>query len=50
MIGACHRRRRHQEFIKFFNKIDDVMREKAAPGVKVQIVMDKDAAHQTPAM
>ena len=36
VIGACHRRHRHQEFIRFLNSVDGVIRETAEPGVEVK--------------
>jgi len=50
VIGACHRKHRHQEFIRFLNSVDEVVRETAEPGVEVHIVMDNYATHKTPAV
>jgi len=50
VIGECHRKHRHQEFIQFLNSVDEVVRETAEPGVSVHIVMDNYATHKTPAV
>lgn len=50
VIGACHRRHRHQEFIKFLNTIDEVVRETEPAGTAVHIVLDNYATHKTPAV
>jgi len=50
VIGECHRKHRHQEFIRFLNSVDEVIRETAEPGVSVHIVMDNYATHKTPAV
>jgi len=44
VIGELHRRRRHQEYLKFLKKID-----KSVPsGLDVHIVCDNYATHKTP--
>ena len=50
VIGECHRKHRHQEFIRFMYSVDEVIRETAEPGVEVHIVMDNYATHKTPAV
>ena len=50
VIDACRRKHRHQEFIRFLNSVDGVVRETAEPGVAVHIVMDNYATHKTPAV
>ena len=50
VIGECHRKHRHQEFIRFLNSVDEVIRETSEPGVEVHIVMDNYATHKTPAV
>ena len=41
-ISACHRRHRHQEFLKFLAKIDSTL-----PGsTEVHIVMDNNGTHK----
>jgi len=50
VIGECHRKHRHQEFIKFLNSIDEVVRETSEPDVEVHIVMDNYATHKTAAV
>jgi transposase len=48
VIGKCHRRHRHQEFLKFLDEIDaKVPRE---PGVEIHLVLDNYATHKTPAV
>jgi len=48
VIGTCHRRHRHQEFLRFLNHLDaTLVRE---PGVAVHIVLDNYATHKTPAV
>jgi len=50
VIGACHRRHRHQEFIKFLNTIDEVVKATEPAGTAVHIVLDNYATHKTPAV
>ena len=48
VIGKCHRRHRHREFIQFLDHLDaTVPRE---PGVSIHIVPDNYATHPTPAV
>ena len=48
VIGKCHRRHRHQEFLKFLDHVDaSVVRE---PGVSIHVVLDSYATHKTPAV
>jgi transposase len=48
VIGRCHRRHRHQEFLKFLDHVDaTLVRE---PGVAVHVVLDNYATHKTPAV
>jgi transposase len=48
VIGKCHRRHRHQEFLRFLEEIDsEVPRE---PGVEIHLVLDNYATHKTPAV
>jgi transposase len=48
VIGECHRRHRHQEFIKVLDRVDaTLVRE---PGVSVHVVLDNYATHKTPAV
>ena len=44
VFGQCHRRHRHQEFIKFLNAIADQMPLEQ----EIHIVMDNYATHKTP--
>lgn len=50
VIGACHRRHRHQEFIRFLNTIDDVVNATEPAGTAIHIVLDNYATHKTPAV
>mgnify|MGYP000744471247 CR=1 FL=1 len=48
VIGKCHRRHRHQEFVKFLDHLDDTLVKE--PGVSIHIVLDNYATHKTPAV
>jgi transposase len=48
VIGTCHRRHRHQEFLKFLNHLDATSAK--GPGVAIHIVLDNYATHKTPAV
>jgi transposase len=48
VIGRCHRRHRHQEFVKFLGEIDAAV--PAEDGVTVHLVLDNYATHKTPAV
>jgi transposase len=50
VIRACHRRHRHQEFIKFLKTIDEVVKATEPRGTQVHIVLDNYATHKTPAV
>lgn len=50
VIGECHRRHRHQEFIKFLKTIDEVIAATEPAGTSVHIVLDNYATHKTPAV
>jgi transposase len=50
VIGECHRRHRHQEFIKFLKTIDDVITATEPPDAAVHLVLDNYATHKTPAV
>lgn len=50
VIGECHRRHRHQEFIKFLNTIDGVVKATEPAGTAIHIVLDNYATHKTPAV
>ena len=50
VIGECRRRHRHQEFIKFLNTVDEVVRATEPESTQVHIVMDNYAPHKTPAV
>lgn len=48
IIGKCHRRHRHQEFVKFLDHLDATLTKE--PGVSIHIVLDNYATHKTPAV
>jgi transposase len=48
IIGRCHQRHRHQEFLKFLKQIDQTIPEE--PGVEIHLVMDNYATHKTSAV
>ena len=48
VIGKCHRRHRHQEFVRFLDEIDAAI--PAEDGVTVHLVMDNYATHKTAAV
>jgi transposase len=50
VIGECHRRHRHQEFIKFLKTIDEVVTQTEPQGTAVHLVLDNYATHKTPAV
>ncbi len=50
VIRACHRRHRHQEFIRFLRTIDEVVKATEPDGAAVHLVLDNYATHKTPAV
>lgn len=48
VIGKCHRRHRHQEFVRFLAEIDAAV--PAEDGVTIHLVLDNYATHETPAV
>ena len=48
VIGKCHRRHRHQEFLKFLDHVDANLT--MDPGVCIHLVLDNYATHKTPAV
>jgi transposase len=48
VIGACYRRHRHQEFLKFLGRIDAAIPE--AAGVSIHLILDNYGTHKTPAV
>ena len=44
VTGSCHNKHRHQEFLKFMNKLDKEIPEEE--GVTVHIVMDNYGTHK----
>jgi transposase len=45
VIGKCHRRHRHQEFLRFLEEIDAKVPKE--PGVEIHLVLDNSATHKT---
>jgi transposase len=45
VIGKCHRRHRHQEFLRFMEEIDARPRE---AGAEIHLILDNYATHKTP--
>ena len=50
VIGECHRRHRHQEFIKFLNTINRVVQETEPDDREIHLILDNYATHKTPAV
>ena len=48
VIGQCHRRHRHQEFLKFLNEVDSKLTRE--PGVEIHLVLDNYGTHKTAAV
>lgn len=48
VIGKCHRRHRHQEFLKFLRHLDQTIEKE--PSVEIHLIMDNYATHKTPAV
>jgi transposase len=46
VIGTCHRRHRHQEFLAFLDHLDAAVARK--PGTAVHVVMDNYGTHKHP--
>lgn len=44
VIGSCMKRHRHQEFIRFLEKVD----QQVPPGLDLHVILDNYAAHKTP--
>lgn len=44
VTGSCHSRHRHQEFLKFLNRLDKEIPEE--DGVEIHIIMDNYATHK----
>jgi hypothetical protein len=42
IIGQCHRRHRHQEFLKFLERVDAQL----APDRQVHVIMDNYGTHK----
>jgi transposase len=48
VIGRCHRRHRHQEFLKFLDHVDATLPRE--PGVAAHVVLDNYGTHKAPAV
>jgi transposase len=48
VIGRCHQRHRHQEFLKFLKHVDASLEKE--PGIEIHLVMDNYATHKTSAV
>jgi transposase len=48
VIGKCHRRHRHQEFLRFLDHLDATLPRD--PGVSIHLILDNYATHKTPAV
>lgn len=48
VTGRCHRRHRHQEFLKFLDHRDATLSRE--PEVAVDVALGNDATHKTPAV
>jgi transposase len=48
VIGSCHRRHRHQEFLNFLNEFDSKVAKE--PGDEIHLVMDNYGTHKAPAV
>jgi transposase len=46
VIGACHRRHRHQEFLRFLRRIDAAVPK----GLAIHLILDNYGTHKTPAV
>ena len=50
VTGECYGRHRHQEFIKFLDKVDAAYPEADYPGEELHLILDNYATHSTPAV
>jgi len=50
VIGECHRRHRSEEFVRFLNTVDEVVKATEPDGTQIHIVLDNYATHKTPAV
>ena len=50
VIGSCHRRHRHQEFLRFLRRVDRVIKAKHPEGTAIHLVLDNYATHKVPAV
>ena len=50
VTGECHKRHRHQEFIKFLKTIDAAYPESGHPGEELHLILGNYSTHSTPAV
>jgi transposase len=48
VIGTCHRRHRHQEFLKFLKQLDEQVER--TPGTEIHLILDNYGTHKAPAV
>ena len=48
VIGRCHQRHRHQEFLRFLRHVDATVQQTHGDGMQVHLVLDNYATHKTP--
>jgi transposase len=48
IIGTCHRRHRHQEFLKFLKRLDEQVVRR--PGTTMHLILDNYGTHKAPAV
>ena len=48
VIGRCHQRHRHQEFLRFLKHVDQIIEK--GPKTEIHLIMDNYATHKTPAV
>lgn len=48
VIGRCQARHRQQEFVRFLDDVDDLIRATCEPDIAVHLVMDNYATHKAP--
>ena len=48
IVGACHRRHRQQEFLKFLKQVDEQVVRR--PGTEMHLILDNYGTHKAPAV
>jgi transposase len=48
IIGECHRRHRHQEFLKFLKRLDEGLNRE--PNTQIHLILDNYGTHTAPAV